>query len=145
MGLTIYSNGDEYHFDMSYGSFFRLRAQVATLLNEEFGKTYNSMRGFHTADEYAAIDKKLDEIADFEQLDEAILTFLYTSDCDGVINYKTCKKLYELIKDIYVGDIMCSYKYKGRDTYYVHGDEAFDAFKDFLKRCYSKHRYMRWS
>ena len=65
MGLTIYANGDEYRFDMSYGSFFRLRAQVATLLSEEFGKTYNSMRGFHTADEYKAIDKKLDEINEY--------------------------------------------------------------------------------
>ena len=144
MGLTIYANGDEYHFDMSYGGFFYLRTHIATLLNEEFGKTYKSLVGYHTYEEYESIDKYLNEIASDENLDADIIDFLNMSDCSGKLNYRVCKKVYELIKDTHIDDRMCCYNYNEYDKYYAHGDKAFDAFKDFLNRCYSKHRYMRW-
>lgn len=67
--------------------------------------------------------------------DEDILDFLYAPDCGGKISYKTCKKIYELIKDT-------DCKYCLRYAAYSHNDWA--DFKQLLKECYSHRASLVW-
>lgn len=57
------------------------------------------------------------------------------SDLKGSISYKTCGKIYYLIKDI---DFTTGFRYAA----YMHND--FEEFKEFLLDCYSKRKKMRW-
>ena len=64
-----------------------------------------------------------------------VLDFLYAPDEDGKISYKTCRKIYELIKDVDFGGKCFRY------AAHVHND--YEEFKMFLKECVSHRRNMR--
>lgn len=83
-------------------------------------------------------DKTTLKIKQFPDEDEDILNFLFASDCEGKISYKTCKKIYDLIKDVDFG---------GRTfTYMAYSDgKDYERFKEFLRECYRKRTCMRWS
>lgn len=73
----------------------------------------------------------------FKEEDDDILDFLYASDCEGKAGHRTCKKIYDLIKDVdFHGQIF---------TYAAYSDgKDYEYFKGFLFECYSKKRNMIW-
>lgn len=55
-----------------------------------------------------------------------VIDFLYASDCNGKISYKTCRKIYNLIKDK-------RFDRKGfRYAAYMHND--YGEFKEFVNQ-----------
>ena len=75
---------------------------------------------------------------DPEGKDSDIFDFLYESDCEGKVGPKTCRKIYDLIKDIDFEDKIF--------TYGAHSDgKDYEYFKEFLKECYTHRRQMRWN
>ena len=55
----------------------------------------------------------------------------------AAISHRTCKKIYDLIKDIDFGNRCFRYA--------IHAHNDWEEFKDFLMDCYSHHKKMKWS
>lgn len=137
MGLTLYANNTKTSFDCGGGGFFNLRKNIALAWDKEFGEHYSTLAG---CSDYEAFDKKtLEIISDkrFKDEDEDILDFLFASDCEGEISHKTCKKIYDLIKDVDFGGKIFTY------AAYSDGKD-YEHLKVFLLECYSNRRKLRW-
>ena len=132
MGICL--RNKEYSMDMGYGSFGNLRKKIALLLNKDFGENYLLLSQCRTIDDYSKNDDRANRLIKEHNLDTDIIDFLYQPDNDGKISYKTCKKIYDVVKDY---DDNCMYGY-------VHSNHSFSYFKDMLKNCYSKHRNLYW-
>lgn len=139
MGLTLTANKSNYSFDMGAGGFFNLRANIADLFDEQFGEHYRKLLKCYYQKDYEEHDRIANEILSyprFKEEDADILDFLYASDCDGKISYKTCGKLYNLIKDHDFSNECFRY------AAYAHND--YEELKGFLKECYSHRRNAYW-
>lgn len=101
MGVTITTTNPKFVFDMGYVGFFRLRKEIALALDEEFGRNYAELAHCHTQKEYAANDKAANRIIQENHLDcyADVLDFLYMSDSEGEVGYKTCGNILRLIRD----------------------------------------------
>ena len=140
MGVSIYATNSKYEFDMWYFGFFRLRSEIACALDAEFGEHYRRLFYFNTPSDLMDHDRVADLIIKKNGLEEKgadIIDFLYESDTNGEISYKTCGKIYELIKDLDFG--------KKGFRYGAYSKNDYEEFKAFLKDCYSKKKKMRWS
>ena len=97
MGISLTANHSKYSFDMGCGGFFNLRANIADLFDKQFGEHYRkSFNGYCSQDDYDQHERIAKEILShprFKDEDADIIVFLYASDCDGKISYKTCGKL----------------------------------------------------
>lgn len=143
-GLSITANNSQYSFDCGYGGFFNLRKNVALAFDEELGKHYSSMSACIYDEDYKMFDAKTNNIlADprFSDADNDVLDFLFASDCDGSISYRTAKKIANLL----------SANYQQLDlgkkifTYGAHSDgKDYQHFIDFLNDCYSHRRKVFW-
>lgn len=123
---------------MSYGGFHNLRKNIAIALDAELGEAYADIGiSMMNPQEY---DNRINRIISdnrFKDEDEDILDFLFASDCDGKCGYKTCGKIYNLIKDIDFG--------KKIFTYGAYSDgKDYEYLKEFLKECHQKRRMMIW-
>ena len=140
MGVTITANNSSRSFDMGCGGFMSLRENIALAFDKEFGEHYSKFRSIWKQEDFEAFDKETNRIlADdrFQEEDVDIVEFLFASDCGGEISYKTCKKIFDLIKGIDFGNKI--FTYAGRSD-----GKDYQYFKDFLKECYSNRRKMRW-
>ena len=141
MGVTIYANGGSRDFNAGYGGFFNLRKNIAFAWDKELGEHYaQMMRSLLGEAEQKAYNEKTNKILAndrFKDEDSDILDFLYASDCEGSISHKTCKKIYDLIKNINFGDKIFTY------AAYSDGKD-YEHFKDFLLECYKHRRKLRW-
>lgn len=144
MGVSLYANSKyvPQTFDMGYGGFFALRSQIANAFDEEFGKQYSQLLkascSLSGGDE--AFNQKTNQIlADkrFEGKDD-ILDFFFASDCEGAIPYKTCKKLYDIIKDV---DFQSGFQY-GNFSNGIEKD--WKDLKEFFLGCYKAKVSARW-
>lgn len=138
MGIEIHANGVEQSFRCGYIGFSHLRNNIAMAFDSEFGEAYADILKYFK-DVYGYYYKLNQILLDdrFQQEDEDIIDFLYASDCEGEVPFKTCKKIYDLIKDV---------DFSGRVFIYgAYSDgKDYEHFKDFLKECYEKKVDMRW-
>lgn len=140
MGFTIYANNSPTSFDGGMGGFFSLRTNIALAFDKEFGEHYSDLRKCLCEEDYKLFDQVTEKILSnerFKQEDEDIVEFLFASDCAGSISHKTCKKIYDLIKDIDFGKRIFTY------AAYSNGKD-YERFKQFLLECYKHRRKMRW-
>ena len=134
MGITIRAKNSSVDFYLSYSAFFRLRTMIAKNYNDAFGELYSKMYKLDTFDQDMN-DLLFDDEA-FPEKDYPLLDFFFASDCDGKCNYKVCKQIYELIKDVQGYD----FQYAG-----FRRESDIESFKRFLLECYRYHRNMVWS
>lgn len=139
MGLTIQGNyKNSIELSGGYGMFMKIRKIVALAFDKEFGEHYETLIYCFREEDYKKFNKKTYEILKddrFKDEDEDIIKFLFASDCDGKISYKTCKKIYDLIKDN-------NNKYQLRYAAYSNND--WEDFKQLLKECYSHKSNLVW-
>ena len=130
MGICL--RNKDYQMDMGYGAFFRLRRTIANLYNKEFGSLYNTLLN---CNDYSTFESKVQTVINQYNLDEDIIDFLFQSDCEGKINYKTCRKILNICKD-----------YETREMFgYVYSNHSFAYFKAMLKDCVINRRNLYWS
>lgn len=140
MGVTITAENSEIALYASYAGFAALRQNIATAFDEEFGNHYQTVRFCKTKTDYDVFNKKTKDIFSnkrFKQRDADIINFLFAPDCDGEISYKTCKKIYDLIKDIDFGEKIFTY------AAYSDGKD-YEHFKELLLDCYKNKENMFW-
>ena len=136
MGLIITGKSSKIELSGGYGMLLTIRELVAKAFDKEFGEHYARLR--HTIDDIEDFDKTTNEILShsrFKDEDADIIDFLFASDCGGKINYKTCKKIYELIKNI-KGNVVLRYRY--------YSNNDWEDFKQLLKDCYSNKCNLTW-
>ena len=141
MGITIKATNSTRSFDMGGGGFFDLRQSIAVIYDKELGEHYEKLSCCWSKELTTAWEKRVNEILSdsrFKEEDEDILDFLFASDCSGSISYKTCKKIYDLIKDVDFGNNIFVYTSRSDGKDYEH-------FKEFLLECYKYKRKMRWT
>lgn len=140
MGVTITATNSSRDFDMGAGGFMSLRTNIAKAFDAEFGEHYATLRHIWREEDFETFDRKTNEILSasrFKDEDIDIVEFLFASDCGGLISHKTCKKIYDLIKDVDFGNRIF--------VYAAHSDgKDYEHFKKFLLECYSNRRKMRW-
>ena len=139
MGLTI-SGNYENSIELSggYGMLRVIRNAIALAFDKEFGEHYSKLGTLSGKDEYKEFNRKANEILRderFKDEDEDIVRFLFMPDCDGKIGYKTCKKIYELIKDDNKERCL---------RYAIDSDNDWQDFKQLLKDCYSYRCNLVW-
>ena len=146
MGITITAKNSEYDFSCGYLGFARLRGNIANAWDEEFGEHYSNITLYAILQEYDEWDRIANAILSRSRFkeggrkehDEDMVDFLLASDGEGEISYETCKKIYDLIKDIDFGDKVFTY------AAYSDGKD-YEHFKDFLLDCYKRRENMKWS
>lgn len=104
MGITISSK--RHSCDMGYGGFARLRNTVAEKISPAFHAHYLSLTapavlslyGEERNAYYKTYDATTNEYMEQGVVTIEVANFLYQSDCDGKVDRKQAKELYELIK-----------------------------------------------
>ncbi len=136
MGVSLYATNSKYSFEMGSGGFFSLRKNIAEVLDTDFGDLYGRLLECHTKEDFEWFNKLANQIAQEKKLDDDILDFLFQPDMGGAVSYKTCQKIYNMIKDVDFGE-------KGFQ-YVTYRKDDYENFKLFLQECYQKRRKMRW-
>lgn len=141
MGFTITATNSKYSFNGGSSGFFNLRSNIAKAFDNEFGNHYETLRERITLADYDAFDIKANDILAnprFKKEDDDIIIFLFWPDTGGSISYKTCKKIYNLIKDIDFGNQIFTYPAHSKS-------DDYEQFKAFLLDCYKRRAKMRWN
>jgi hypothetical protein len=111
---------EEKELYFSYGGFTRLKIKIAFAFNEKLGKLYEKFMKEALRGEVSDSE----EIKEYNRLcNNDLDILLWHSDCDGKLNYKECKKIYNVIKTYQI----------------VEFQEELDKFKNLLEFCI-KHR-----
>jgi len=137
MGVSLYATNSKYSFEMGYGGFYNLRKNIAYAVDVELGDIYERMLECHSRKDYDWYCSLVNKMVEEKRLDGSVIDFLFQSDAGGAVEYKVCKKVYDVIKDIDFGD-------KGFQ-YVSYRDNDYEKLKLFLLECYRYHRKMRWS
>ena len=139
MGITIGSK--RYACDMGYGGFGRFRNVVAEKVNDEFYKHYLELSspkvmfsfGKEREEYFKKYNAKTEEFIKQNIVTGEVANFLYQSDCDGKIDRKQAKEIYELIKEC---DDNISFGYAGRSDCAKMAD---------MKKIFSDGTKVEWS
>jgi len=137
MGLTFRSNGSKIELSGGYGMFIKIRTRIARAWDKEFGEQYSKLLLFDKMLQEEWYQKCWDILGSdrFKNEDKSLADFMFATDCGGRINYKTCKKIFDLIKDT-KDDVVLRY------TDVSNND--WEDFKQLLKDCYSQRSNLIW-
>lgn len=139
MYTTIKSKN--YSADFEYFVISKIKRKIADNISDEVGAHYREafdIRKFaHNQDYINEYKKKSEQLANKYQCKE-IFGFLYQNEVEGKISVKSCKKIYEAIKDL--GEDVNGYHYAARDL----DDKYFREFKKLLKDCIDNNSHLEW-
>lgn len=140
LGITLKS--ENFSAVLGFGGFARFRSKVAILSSNEFGKHYERLnkRTFRNGEErnafYNEYDAKTVKLIEANAITAEIANFCYQSDCEGSIDQRQAKQIYEKIKNY--DDNFC-YGYAG------HPDCAmFSDLKRIIKDCAENGNKIEW-
>ena len=139
MGVTISAKNSPIEFDGGYGTFLRLRIKIALDYDKEFGEHYKNVTKCFDPTYCKWFDAQTTKILSdkrFKDEDVDVIKFFFMPDEGGKINYKTCKKILDIIKDDNEEALL---RYKD----YSEGHDWAD-FKELLQYCYSHRANMYW-
>jgi len=139
MGITISTS--KRSFDIGYGGFMRFRQDLAKQVGYHFGRHYLDLEkapGWNPerVKFFEKYDKKTKHLIENKMCSEEIANFCYQSDCEGTIDKKQAKMIYDLIKDC---DDNIIYGYTGRNDCTTMED-----MKLLFKDCYSHSKQVVW-
>lgn len=138
MGLTLRNNVKDcdIELDGGYSILRTIRIEVAKQYDEEFGNYYQLFYDGYDRKKY--INKLNNLLKDdrFKDEDNDLMEFLFASDCEGKIGYKTCKKVYDLIKN---SDNNCCLRYA------IYSKNDWNDLRELLLSCYKHRANLYWS
>ena len=147
MGITI--SNHKHSIDMGAFGYAALRATISKLVPcQEFVNIYAELMDYNQAwqnSRFATMKEYFDDydrravaVCAANNIDEEIINFLYKPDtCTKSVSVKTCRHLWELIKD-YDDDVL--YGYAARPNC-----AKFKDFKEIVRTCVEDKRLMRFS
>lgn len=104
MGICLTSNyKGAPALDGSSFMLFKIRNRIAKAWDKEFGEHYATLLDAFRFNTLEAFDKRTTEILEHPRFsnDADVAEFMFMSDTEGKVNYRTCKKLANLLKSIY--------------------------------------------
>jgi hypothetical protein len=139
MGITISSK--RYSCDMGYGGFGRFRNVVAEKTSDKFYKHYMRLSNpnvmFIMGEERKKFFEKYDadtiKYIEENEVTVEVANFLFQPDCDGKIDRKQAKQIYDLIKNC---DDDIIFGYAGREDCAKMSD---------MKKIFSDKTKVEWS
>lgn len=140
LGITLSSKN--LSVDMGYGGFGRFRSKVALLSGDEFGKHYDEsdegmfLFGKARDDFFEKYNAKTVELVEANKITLEMANFFYQPDCEGKINRKQAKQIYEKIKEY---DDNVVYGYAGRPDCAMFSD-----IKAIFKDCVENGGKIKW-
>jgi Txe/YoeB family toxin of Txe-Axe toxin-antitoxin module len=140
MGITLKSNGSKISLDGGYSMLYKIRCRIALAWDKEFGEHYAKLPTLYCNEDFKEFDKKTNKILQnerFKNEDSDLLEFLFASDCEGKCRPKTCKKIYDLIKNIHEENLQLRYAFYSKNDW--------EDFKQLLLDCYSHRANLTWS
>ena len=140
MGVTIkgkYAGSPSY--DMGYGSFFRLRRDIAYTVSQEYGQHYEKLpmvcAGAIDVDNY---NSETERLVKKYRCKERFLEFLYQPDVDGKLSPFKCKALLDQIESL---ESNALYGYAVTPQYCL----TIPKFRELLKECFDRRVYLVWN
>lgn len=118
-----------------------IREYVSKAFDKELGEHYSGLRRIIREEDFNKFDKRTNEILSderFKKEDEDIVDFLFAPDESGKVSYRTCKKIYDLIKDIKDEGSRIVLRYS------LYSNNDWEDFKQLLKDCYSNRCNLTW-
>lgn len=124
---------------------YSIRSRLAKAWDYEFGVHYSIIINLWGEEAFEAFNAKTDEILShsrFSEDDIDLIKFWFASDCSGKVDYRTCKKLADLLTSIYINKEADFAHINLRYLAYT-GDDWGDLLK-LLKGCYSHRANLIW-
>lgn len=101
MGICLTSNyKGAPSLEGSYSMLHRIRSRLAAAWDKEFGDHYKRLTTLWLEDHFTEFNARTAEILSQERFtaeDLDLIEFWFMSDAGGKLNYKTCKKLADLL------------------------------------------------
>ena len=145
MGLTICGEWkDAPEWDMGYGSFFRLRRDIAYSVSEEFGDHYANLIHLYHFNDDGSYDKETERLIRKYHCKKRFLDFLYSPDAGYRLSPKKCEAV---LNQIAYGED--SEEHGNIDTLYGYTayPERCMKLSDFiclLVDCRNRKKYLVW-
>lgn len=139
MGVTIRGRFEgSPSYDMGYITFFQLRKDIAYTVSEEYGKHYEEMpKACAKLIDVACYDLRTERLIKKYHCKERFLSFLYQSDVEGKLSPYKCKALLDQISNVR-NDALYGY------TAYPESCLTMDKFKELLRQCFNRRKYLEW-
>lgn len=145
MGISITANyKGAPSLDGSSFMLFKIRSRIAKAWDVEFGEHYATLIDAFRFNELEAFDRRTIEILEHPRFsnDADIAEFMFMSDCEGKINYKTCKKLADLLTSLIINKTEDFAHINIR--YQAYSVNDWEDFLELLRGCYSHRANLIW-
>ena len=129
----------------SYSMLHRIRSKLAIAWDAEFGEHYKRLTTLWLEEQYAefnACTAKILEQDRFTDEDIDLIEFWFMSDEGGKVNYKTCKKLANLLTSL-ITDKTNIFVYNSL-RYQAYSKNDWEDLLELLKGCYSHRANLTW-
>ncbi len=101
IGITI--RNKQHSYDLSYSGFYRLRRDIAYLINKEFGILYEEWTSLVSPISDTEGNDRLSKMFEngvLTENDAPVIEFLFMPDTEGKIPVPMCRRIRNLIKDL---------------------------------------------
>lgn len=145
MGICITSNyKGAPSLDGSYFMLHKIKIRLAKAWDAEFGEHYTTLMDAFRFNELEAFDRRTTEILEQPRFanDADIAEFMFMSDCEGKVNYRTCKKLAELLTSVILNKTEDFAQISLR--YQAYSKNDWEDLLELLRGCYSHRANLIW-
>lgn len=145
MGISLTANyRGAPSLDGSSFMLFKIRSRIAKAWDAEFGEHYATLMDAFRFNGLEAFDRRTTEILEQPRFsnDADIAEFMFMSDCDGKVNYKTCKKLADLLTSVIINKTENFAQISLR--YQAYSKNDWEDLLELLNGCYSHRANLIW-
>ena len=139
MGIHLESKNKDVY--MGYGSFYRLRREIAGLLSKEWQRHYEHGMDCITRFDFDVYNAKTERMyEELDKRDRRVVNFLYMSDCEGYQKRKGCKAVRRLMRKN-THKWLCDTQ---QFCYVVHDSFTLSDFYDMLEDGIETGKGIKW-
>ena len=143
MGIQLTANySGAPTLDGSSFMLFKIRSRLAKVWDQEFGEHYSNLLDAFRNNTLEAFDRRTTVILEAPRFasDADIADFMFMSDCEGKVNYKTCKKLAMLLKILLETEDLSQVTLR----YAAYSQNDWQDLLALFQGCYSHRAALRW-
>lgn len=131
--------------DGGYFMLHQIRIRLAKAWDTEFGEHYQHLPSLIWEEDYQKFNQRTSEILEQERFtdeDIPLIKFWFASDAGGKTDYRTCKKLADLLTFIYTNKTEDFAQISLR--YQAYSKNDWEDLLELLRGCYSHRANLIW-